>query len=174
MILVVHAHPYPARSRAGAALLAGLAGVPDLQVRSLYRLYPDFDIDVAAEQAALASARLVVLLHPLYWYSVPGMLKHWMDVVLVKNWAYGPGGDKLSGKPCLWAVTTGGDENAYTAEGRHGRPFGDFVPVVERTARYCGMRWLEPFVLHGAHVIDDAALREAANALRARVMEHAT
>jgi hypothetical protein len=40
MVLVVHAHPYPRRSVAGAELLAALRGLPDLEVRSLYELYP--------------------------------------------------------------------------------------------------------------------------------------
>jgi glutathione-regulated potassium-efflux system ancillary protein KefF len=173
LIVVVHAHPYPARSRAVAALLAAIADVPGLHVRSLYQLYPDFDIDAAAERAALEPARLVVFLHPLYWYSVPALLKHWFDAVLVKGWAYGEGGTALAGKPCLWAVTTGGDEEAYSASGRHGRAFEDFAPVVERTARYCGMRWLEPFVLHGAHSVDEEALRAAAIGLRARIAEAA-
>jgi glutathione-regulated potassium-efflux system ancillary protein KefF len=84
MVLVVHAHPYPARSVAGAELLAALRGLPDLEVRSLYQLYPDFDIDAEAERRALERARLVVLLHPLYWYSVPALLKQWFDVVLVR------------------------------------------------------------------------------------------
>ena len=56
MILVLHAHPYPRTSRAGAALLAAIRDLPSLEVRSLYELYPDFDIDVAAEQAALERA----------------------------------------------------------------------------------------------------------------------
>ncbi len=172
MIVVVHAHPYPARSRACAALLAAVADVPALQVRSLYRLYPDFDIDPAAEQQALEGASLVVFLSPLYWYSVPALLKHWFDVVLVKGWAYGEDGGKLAGKACLWAVTTGGDGQAFSGAGRHGRPFEDFAPPMERTARYCGMRWLEPFVVHGAHLVGGDALREAGARLRERVLEH--
>jgi glutathione-regulated potassium-efflux system ancillary protein KefF len=173
LIVVVHAHPYPARSAAGSVLLTAIRDVPELHVRSLYQLYPDFDIDVAAERKALEGAGLVVFLHPVYWYSVPALLKQWFDVVLVKGWAYGEGGTALAGKPCLWAVTTGGDEEAYSAEGRHGRAFEDFAPVVERTARYCGMHWLEPFVLHGAHIVDEAALREAGRRLRDRIEEAA-
>src|SRR6185295_5505982 len=64
MILVVHAHPYPKRSRAIAALLAAVRDLPGLEVRSLYELYPDFDIDHAAERAALEKAKLVIWLHP--------------------------------------------------------------------------------------------------------------
>ena len=168
-ILVVHAHPYPKRSRACAALLQGLQGIPGLQVRSLYDRYPDFDVDPAAEQAALADANLVVLLHPLYWYSVPGLLKHWLDVVFVKGWAFGEGGGALAGKDCLWVTTTGADDMAYTSDGRHHARFAEFAAPLEHTVRYCGMAWLAPFVVHGAHLVDEEAIRESGRQLRARV-----
>ena len=40
----------------------------------------------------------IVLQHPLYWYSVPGLLKHWFDKVLARGFAYGAGGRELVGK----------------------------------------------------------------------------
>jgi glutathione-regulated potassium-efflux system ancillary protein KefF len=169
MIVVIHAHPYPSRSRACAVLAEAIRGVPDLEMRSLYDSYPDFDIDVAAEQAALERAGLVVWLHPLYWYTVPGLMKHWFDAVLVTGWAHGSGGTRLQGKDCLWAATVGGDEQAYSPAGRHGHEFGAFVPVVEQTARYCGMNWLPPFIVHGAHLVPESELREAGARLRARL-----
>jgi glutathione-regulated potassium-efflux system ancillary protein KefF len=134
-ILVVLAHPYPRRSRACSALLASLEGLAATDVRSLYDLYPDFDVDAAAEQAALERAGLVVWLHPMHWYGVPSLLKHWLDTVLVKGWAFGEGGRALAGKDCLWAVTTGGDAAAFSPQGRHGHAFGDFVAPIEQTAR---------------------------------------
>ena len=169
MIVVIYAHPYPAHSRACAALLEAIVARDDLAVRSLYDLYPDFDIDARAERAALAGARLVVWMSPLYWYGVPALLKHWFDRVLVKGWAYGEGGTAIAGKYCLWVTTTGGDEPAYTAGGKHAHPFEAFVPPIEQTARFCHMQWLPPFVVHGAHVVADDALREAAARLKARL-----
>ena len=158
MILVIHAHPYPRNSRATAALLQAVRDLPSLEVRSLYDLYPDFDIDVAAEGAALGRADVVVLLHPVYWYTVPGMLKHWMDEVL--TWAQSQGGAATRGKECLWAIATDND-------------YDDCVPMVERAARHCGMRWLEPFVIAGARDLDDEALRAKARELRERLIAHA-
>lgn len=169
-ILVVLAHPYPRASRACAALADAVRDLPGLEIRALYDRYPDFDIDVPAEQAALAKAGLVVWLAPMHWYGVPGLLKHWFDVVLVKGWAYGEGGRALEGKAVLWAVTTGGDGPAFSAEGRHRHAFEAFVPPIEQTARFCGMSWLEPHAVHGAHRIDDAALAAAAQAFRARLI----
>jgi glutathione-regulated potassium-efflux system ancillary protein KefF len=171
VILVIHAHPYPARSRAVGALLAAIRDLPGVEVRSIYTLYPDFDIDAAAERKALERAKVVVLLHPLYWYTAPAMLKHWFEVVLVKGWAYGEGGAALKGKECLWVTTTGGDEFAFTKEGKHGHGIESFEPVVEQTARFCGMRWLRPFIVFGGHVISDEELRAAAQHLRRRLQE---
>lgn len=169
MALLILAHPYPQRSRANRVLLDALRDLPGLRVRSLYDLYPDFGIDVEAEQAALSAAELVVWQHPMYWYSAPGLLKHWFDKVLTRGFAYGEGGTALRGKPCLWAITTGGDELAFSSAGKHEHPLAAFVPVVEQTARFCGMRWLEPFVVHGAHRVTLEELDEAARAYRARV-----
>lgn len=168
MITLIHAHPYPARSRAVAALLAAVRDLRNVEVRSLYSLYPDFDIDAPAERGAVGRATALVLLHPLYWYTTPALLKHWFEVVLTKGFAYGEGGTALRGKTCLWAVTTG-DVTEYTGEGRHQHDFSAFTPVVEQTVRYCGMAWAEPFAVHGAHKISDAELADAAARFRKRV-----
>ena len=143
-LVLIFAHPYPDRSIANRKLLEAVEDVEGVRVRSLYDLYPTFDIDVSAEQAALRAAQLVVLQHPMYWYSVPSLLKHWFDKVLVRGFAYGQGGKALWGKRCQWVVTTGGDEHAFGPHGMHSRPFSDFSPVVEQTARFCGMRWEDP------------------------------
>lgn len=169
MILIIHAHPYPQRSRAGRAMLAAVRDLPGLEVRSLYDLYPDFDIDVVAEQAALARADLVVWLHPVYWYSVPAMLKHWFDVVLVRGWAYGVSGGALYGKHCLWVATTGGQESSFAEGGVHQLPFADFAAPIRQTARFCGMVWEVPVTLHGAHALADDEIDVAATAFRKRL-----
>jgi glutathione-regulated potassium-efflux system ancillary protein KefF len=171
VILVIHAHPYAGRSRAVGALLAAIRDLPGIEVRSIYSLYPDFDIDAGAEQKALERAKVVVLLHPLYWYTAPALLKHWFDSVLLKGWAHGEGGTALQGKECLWVTTTGGDEYAYTKEGKHAHGIESFEPVIEQTMRFCGMRWLKPFVVYGGHVIPDEELRAAAQHLRKRLTE---
>jgi len=168
VIVVIHAHPYPRRSRAGAALVAAIRDVPGIEIRSLYALYPDFDIDVTAEQAAVERARLLVWLHPFYWYTAPALQKHWFDAVLTGGWAHGTGGAALKGKDCLWVTTTG--DTAYRIEGAHGHTFDAFVPVIEQTALYCGMSWLEPFVVHNAHTLDDAGLQAQGTRLRERLV----
>lgn len=167
MNLVVYAHPYPLRSRGCAALVAGIRDLPGTQLRTLYQIYPDFDLDVAAEQQALAAAQRVVWLAPLYWYSVPALLHIWFEKVLTAAIAQGPSEEALRGKECVWAVTTGGGE--YRRGGRHDHPFEAFVPAIEMTARYCGMRWTEPFVVHDPDELSDEVLVERAAQLRQRL-----
>jgi glutathione-regulated potassium-efflux system ancillary protein KefF len=169
MICVIHAHPYPGRSRVNRALATALRTIPDLELRPLYELYPDFDIDVAAEQQALTRARLVVWMHPLFWYSVPALLKHWFDKVLAWGFAYGDGGTALAGKHCLWVPTTGGEADTFAPGGKHALPFASFAAPIEQTARYCGMRWEPPHVVHGESLADAAALAVQADALAARL-----
>ena len=152
-VLALLAHPDLAQSRVHRALLARLqaAAGPALAVRDLYALYPDYAIDVAAEQAALAEAQLVVWLHPIHWYGMPPLMKLWLDEVLAYGWAYGPGGQALAGKDLWLVVSTGGTEASYRTDG-HNRYFIDaFWPPYEQTAALVGMRFLPPAVLHGAH-----------------------
>ncbi len=169
MIYLVFAHPYPSQSRANQMLLDAVCDLPGLEVCHLYDRYPDFDIDVDAEQAALVRAGLVVWMHPVYWYNVPGLLKHWFDKVLGYGWAYGDDAAALRGKDCLWVATTGGKAETYSPTGIHERPFADFTRPIEETARFCKMNWLEPFILHGAHELAEAALAAQGQALRERL-----
>lgn len=168
--LVLHAHPYPDRSTAGRALLDGVRDLADLEVRSLYELYPDLSIDVEAEQAALLRADVVVWHAPFHWYGVPAMLHLWFEKVLLHGWAFGEGGTALHGKTTLWVTTTGGSTKAYGPGGSHARSFADFVPPIEQTARFCGMAWAEPIIVHDAHRLKDDELRAIARRYRERLV----
>jgi glutathione-regulated potassium-efflux system ancillary protein KefF len=173
VILILHAHPHPQRSIAGKALLDAVSDLAMVKVRALYDLYPDFAIDAAAEQSHLAAARLVVWQHPFYWYGVPALLKLWWEEVLVRGWAYGEGGTALQGKDCLWVTTTGALPEAYAEGGAHGHPVDAFVPAIRQTARFCGMNWLDPIVVHGAHRVSTEALRAQAARYRERLETYA-
>lgn len=149
MILIVYAHPYPDQSRVNQQMLKRASSNPDVVIRSLYDLYPDFDIDVEAEQRAVEQAQLVVLQHPMYWYSMPPLLKLWIDKVFTQGWAYGKGAVGLKGKGLLWAVTTGGQQDHFQIGDYPG--FSVLAQPLHATAIYCGMRWLDPVVVHGAY-----------------------
>jgi glutathione-regulated potassium-efflux system ancillary protein KefF len=169
MVLVIQAHPYPDRSRANRALGLAIEGLAGVEVRSLYDLYPDFSIDVESEQKALLRASTVVWQHPIYWYTSPALLKLWFEKVLLVGWAYGRGGTALQGKQCLWVATTGADGEGYSPTGEHRFPFEAFVPVIQQTAQFCGMKWLDPIVVQGAHRIPLEELEAFGRAYRARL-----
>lgn len=149
-IVVIYAHPAPRRSRVNHPLAEALAELPHVEVRELYRLYVDYDIDVVAEQRLVSTAETIVLLFPVRWYSVPALMKLWLDDVLEIGWAFGPGGTALRGKSMLAVASTGGHADAYGPDGIHGHPIADFLLPLEQTATLCGMTWLPPIVLHDA------------------------
>jgi glutathione-regulated potassium-efflux system ancillary protein KefG len=169
-VLVLYAHPAAHRSRVNRRLVEVARSVPGVTVHDLYEAYPDFLIDVEAEQALLLKHDTIVFQHPMYWYSTPAVLKEWQDLVLTYGWAYGTGGTALTGKRWLSALSTGGPDFAYQRDRGHGFTLTDLLAPLIATARLCHMEWLDPFVVHGTHRLDDAAIAVAADAYRARLM----
>lgn len=157
-ILIVYAHAAPNASRVNRRMIAAARAVPGVVVSELYELYPDFLIDVEREQSLMEQAELIVLQHPMQWYGMPSLQKEWLDQVLEHGWAHGRDGHALAGKHLLLAVTTGGATADYSESGEHGYPFSAFLPPYRQTAILCGMRWLEPLVLHGARRADEDAV----------------
>lgn len=161
-IVVLVAHPQMEHSRINRRLmraarrLPASAESPVIVVRDLYALYPDYLIDVDAEQALIASARLIVWQHPIHWYSMPPLMKLWLDEVLAFGWAYGPGGTVLRGKDLWLVATTGGPQESYHPHSYNRYFFEDFLPPYEQTASLCGMRFLPPLTLHGSHRVEEA------------------
>ena len=173
-VLVLCAHPHLETSRVNRALLqaASMLKPRDVEVRDLYALYPDYLIDVAAEQARLAQARLVVWQHPIQWYAMPALMKLWIDEVLAFGWAYGPGGEALRGKDLWLVASTGGPETSYHPAAYNRYFFDAFLPPYEQTAALCGMRFTPPLVLHGAHRADAAAIEAHARLYTSRLLSH--
>ncbi|MEO7056397.1 MAG: NAD(P)H-dependent oxidoreductase [Caldimonas sp.] len=177
-ILILVAHPELEQSRVNARLLhdalalraAGPAG--RYEVRDLYALYPDYLIDVVAEQQALAAARLVVWQQPIHWYGMPPLLKLWLDDVLTFGWAYGPGGSAVRGKDLWLVATTGGPEDSYRPDSYNRYFFDAFMPPYEQTAALCGMRFLPPLLLHGAHRASEAEIVAHAATYTARLADY--
>ncbi|MGX5817860.1 glutathione-regulated potassium-efflux system oxidoreductase KefF [Chitinophaga lutea] len=162
-ILILFAHPVFERSRIHARLVKAAAAVPDVTVRDLYELYPDFDVQPKAEQQFLLAHDVVILQHPFYWYSSPALIKQWQDLVLEHGWAYGRNGRQLAGKYLMNVISTGGGPAAYGPHGHHGHPVNAFMLPFVRTAALCHMQYLSPFIVYGATQLDDEGLdREAA------------
>ncbi|AIY39536.1 Glutathione-regulated potassium-efflux system ancillary protein KefF [Collimonas arenae] len=170
--LILYAHPTPHHSRANRRMAEAAAKVPNVKVHDLYELYPDFHIPVRREQALLQEADLVVFQHPIQWYSMPALLKQWVDSVFTPGWAYGPGGDALHGKDFWLVATLGGSERSYQAEGHNLMPFSAFLPAFQQTAQLCGMNWLPPHLLFGAHQVNQQTLAAYIETYRKRLANY--
>ncbi|KAA0693328.1 flavodoxin family protein [Neorhizobium sp. P12A] len=105
--LIIAAHPDIANSTVHAAWLRAVrnAGVAD--VHDIVATYPDGVIDVPKEQKLIEAHARIILQFPIFWYSVPVVLKSWIDEVLSHGRAYGPGGEVFIGKELGLAYSTG-------------------------------------------------------------------
>ncbi len=158
-VLIIFAHPRLEKSRNHALLIKHVPQQAGITFVDLYEKYPEFNIDVDAEKKLLSEHDVVVWQHPFYWYSAPPLLKQWIDMVLEFGWAYGPGGNALEGKIILNAITTGGTREVYSPEGRNRFTINQFLAPFDQTATLCKMSYLPPFVIHGTHRLDFAALQ---------------
>ena len=161
-ILILFAHPALEKSRIHRRLLGSIPALPGIALHDLYELYPDFDIEVTEEQELLVRHDLIIVQHPLFWYSTPPLLKQWEDLVLEHGWAYGSQGHALRGKQWLSLITTGGGASAYQQAGLNHYTMREFLAPLEQTARLCGMNYLPPYIIHGAHRLTDADIEAEA------------
>jgi glutathione-regulated potassium-efflux system ancillary protein KefF len=168
-IYLLAAHPDWSESRVNRLLFDAARELPHVQVQDLYGVYPDYDIDIATEQANAQAADMLVLLHPIQWYSMPALMKLWCDEVLGYGWAYGPGGTALNGKDLWLVASTGGPEASYHPQGYNRYFFDAFLPPYEQTATLCGMRFLPPLLLHGARRASKDDVRKHADVFAQRL-----
>lgn len=87
--------------------------IPGLVVTNLFEEYPDYKIDVEAEQKKLTAADNVIVQGPLYWYSLPSLTMRWVEEVFTHGWAYGSTGTALAGKKVVVGITAGTSTSDY-------------------------------------------------------------
>ena len=134
--------------------------------------------DVAAEQAKLLWADMLILQFPLWWYAMPAILKGWVDRVYARGFAYGVGehsdrhwGDRfgegrLAGRRAMLVVTTGGWQEHYAERGING-PIDDLLfPINHGILYYPGYTVLPPFVAYRVDRLDDAGFARLADGVR--------
>lgn len=164
--LVIFSHNYQDQSVSNKAIEKVLRAEQDIEVRNLEELYPDGKIDVAAEQAALQSADVIVFQHPTFWFNIPSLLKKWMDDVLTYGFAYGTGGDKLHGKKFIQSLTTGSGADIYTPALQEVL----YAPI-RTSAQFCGMEYLEPHPAFGQLALTNPDAAEKATAHAKKLVE---
>lgn len=137
--------------------------------------------DVKAEQEKLLRADVLIVQFPLWWFTMPAILKGWVDRVHAYGFAYGVGehsdhrwGDRygegmLAGKRAMLIVTTGGWEQHYSPRGING-PIDDLLfPINHGILHYPGYDVLPPFVTYRVDRLDEAGFEQAAERLRERM-----
>ncbi|WP_282807655.1 NAD(P)H-dependent oxidoreductase [Hafnia alvei] len=170
-VLVLAAHRFPDQSRISHAAIDALKTQKNVTVNELMRHYPDYNIDVEREQKLLTEHDIVVMLFPFYWYSSPAILKEWQDAVLTYGFAYGSQGKALHGKSLMIATSTGGNAQAYTAEGYNRYPVESLLLPFNNMSHLVGMHWLDPYLIQGANDITDQLIDTGMNGLLSRIHE---
>lgn len=110
--------------------------------------------DIQAEIDKLKWCDVLIFNFPMYWFSVPAILKGWIDRVFVSGFCYGgkrfydQGG--LKGKKGLLAFTLGGREHMFGEDKIHGEMQTMLRPLLRGSMAYVGLSVLPPFI--GWHV----------------------
>ncbi|MGC8762663.1 MAG: NAD(P)H-dependent oxidoreductase [Acidobacteriota bacterium] len=189
-VLVVYAHPNPLSFNhailESVAAALGEAG-HEVRVKDLYAEKPKVTLDgedfqgilsgkvpedILREQAEVLWAEGLVFVYPIWWFSMPAILKGWIDRVFLNGFAFeiGPQGARglLRHRKAMVFTTTGGLEEAY-AQG-NGREVL-LRPMTDGTLRFCGIGEVSAKVFYGVPSATEnqrkAMLAEAARLARA-------
>ncbi|QKV90687.1 NAD(P)H-dependent oxidoreductase [Streptomyces sp. NA02950] len=116
------------------------------------------DAAVRAHLDRLLAADLLVLSFPMWWFSLPAILKGWIDRVFVMGGVFGGdhglfGDAALGGKRAMLLLTTGGSSESFQPGGRFG-PMNEFLFHIHRgMLEFVGFQVLDPVVTYGpAHM----------------------
>ncbi|WP_343463304.1 NAD(P)H-dependent oxidoreductase [Pantoea sp.] len=107
------------------------------------------DPAIVAEQQRIDRADRLVLVFPIYWWSMPALLKGWIDRVFTGGWAfdYDSTGLKkrLTRLEAMIVGIAGAPQETYVRRG-----YRDAIQtqIVEGIFDYCGIRALDSVLLH--------------------------
>jgi NAD(P)H dehydrogenase (quinone) len=110
--------------------------------RSSYQQATPSPVDVLVEQERIDRVGHLVLVFPVYWWSMPALLKGWIDRVFVNGWAFEqPEGSPL--KPKLGRLSihlvpiAGSDAGTYE---RHGYRASISTQIEHGVIDFCGAK----------------------------------
>lgn len=108
--------------------------------------------DVQAEIDKLERADFVFFQYPMWWFTMPAILKGWLDRVLVYGGLYTSriryDAGYFSGRRAMLSLTTGGTEATFAHNGRNG-DIDLLLWPMNFTLHYMGYSVLPPFVAFG-------------------------
>jgi NAD(P)H dehydrogenase (quinone) len=105
-----------------------------------FKLTEPVSADIVAEQARIDKADALVLVFPVYWWSMPALLKGWIDRVFTNGWAYeetaeGEVVKKLGRLPVHIIGLGAASQGAYD---RHGFTAAFNAQIAHGIFDYCG------------------------------------
>ena len=112
-----------------------------------------FDELIELEIRKLEWCDMMIWQFPLWWFSVPAILKGWVDRVFAMGRVYGQGriyqNGVFKGKKALLSFTTGGAAADYKPDGFNGDLYGMLRPLHRGVLEFTGFSVLEPHVVYG-------------------------
>ena len=131
--------------------------------------------DIRKEQEKLLWADFIILQYPLWWFSVPAVLKGWFDRVLATGfaWDFGRMYDKglLAGKKAMISVTTGGPEAIYSPNAPHGWDINQVLyPVNHGVLYFCGIQPTPPFVAYAVFQVENEVRKQYLEGYKKRLL----
>ncbi len=134
-----------------------------------------FSPDIEAEIDKLLWCDFLILQFPLWWFSVPAILKGWIDRVFVNGVAYGKGHRMdtggLKGRKAMLTVTTGCYENMVAPDGLLGDLNVNLWHLNAGTLAYAGFEVLPTFASWSIHYTDAAKRAGYLEAYAGRIRE---
>ena len=133
-----------------------------------------FAADIQAEIDKLLACDLLILQFPLWWFSVPAIMKGWIDRVFANGTAYGAGGMRfdnggLKGRKAMLGFTTGCFPAMMEPDGLLGQRDVILWHLQYGTFGYSGLQVLQPFVGWAIQYTDAAQRREYLDQYAARL-----
>lgn len=135
--------------------------------------------EIVAEQQKLLRADAVVLQFPLWWFSMPAIMKGWVDRVFVEGFGYGIrksdgstrrfGDGMLAGKRAMVVFTMGGSEHSVSPRGINGDLNEMLYPIQHGILFYAGMSVLPPVLVASADRMTESDYAAAESELLQRV-----
>lgn len=135
-----------------------------------------FSPDILEEMNKLQQANILLIHTPIWWLSVPALLKGWFDRVLAMGFAWDGGkiyeNGLLNGKSAMLCVVAGGPREYYRETGKHKASIEQILhPIQHGTLAFCGMDILEPFVVFNSLGLDETARNQVIREYQFRI-EH--
>ena len=125
--------------------------------------HQSFSDDIAGEIEKLLWCDMLILQFPLWWFSVPAIMKGWIDRVFVNGAVYGAGRrydtGGLKGRLAMVVTSTAALEGMAAPDGLVGSLDTILWPIQNGTLAYAGCKVLPPFVSWNVNFVDDATRR---------------